>query len=271
MYIYEIRNIKDNKVYIGQTRRAPVVRWNEHKIALNKNKHSNGKLQFAWNKYGENFFVFNVIQNCTTIDELNALEEYFVKQAVNGYNLKGGGNSRVWSSESRKKLSLSKKGKPNGQRGMKKTPMAYNLKVKRSKITRPAGYPDIVDSMGIVYKVESVREFAKQHNLWFSGLASLFGKTNACFHYKGWRLATSTTIGVPFVYTAYNKALHISKSRRPNGFPKLISPNGNVLEIMGTLTEFCDMHGLNAGNVSCLINGKKDTYKGWKLYIPMEN
>lgn len=272
MYIYEILNTKNNKRYVGQTYRQNVtIRWSEHKTNLRKNKHTNYKLQNAWNKYGETVFVFNVIKECSNIKELNDLEEQYVQLNVDGYNLIGGGSNRVWSSESRRKLSKSKTGRPNGQKGTKRQPLTTERKIEISLQKKQEGYPDVVDPNGNVYSVYNVREFSKRNGLWFSGVRTLFNTDGQCFHYKGWRLATSDTIGVKFSYENYNKSKKISKGRKPTGFPNVINPNGQILIIDGTLTEFCKKHNLNIGNVSCLINGKKKSYKGWTLSTLMEN
>jgi group I intron endonuclease len=265
MFIYEILNTKNNKKYIGQTSRSNIeIRWNEHKINLRRNKHANSKLQNAWNKYGEDAFNFCIVTQCTSLEELNKLEEQYVLNNTFGYNLQGGGKNKTMSLESRRKLSRTKRGKPNGQKGTKRGPMSEQQKIQLIKRTRPAGYSDVVDPMGNVHHVRSVKEFSRQHNLVFSGVATLFS-TRPCFHYKGWRIATPETIGVPFDLSGYSKALSISKGRRTKKFPTLKNPQGTIYKIEGTLTEFCKTYQLNIGNVSDLINNKKSIYKGWTV------
>ena len=50
--IYQIRNIINNKIYIGQSLNIK-TRFLQHKQALRKNRHPNQHLQNAWNKYGK--------------------------------------------------------------------------------------------------------------------------------------------------------------------------------------------------------------------------
>lgn len=270
MFIYEIKNKYNKKRYIGQTTRTATIRWNEHLYKLINNTHPNNKLQAAWNKYGKDNFEFNVIYTCVSLDELNKLEELYVARNKDGYNLIAGGTSKKWSVESRLRLSAAKRGKPNGQKGTKRNPFSETLKKRKSLEKRPMGYPDVVNPNGEVYKVESVKDFAKKHNMVFSGLAAIFNKTNACFHYKGWRIATSETIGIKFSLDTYNKRKQISKGRRPAGFPMIQNSSGQIFIIEDTLTSFCKQHQLNPGNVSALINKKKTSYKGWTIYNPME-
>ena len=61
--IYQIRNLKDNKIYVGSSVNIQ-FRFYEHKRFLKLNKHCNNHLQNAWNKYGESSFVFEIIELC---------------------------------------------------------------------------------------------------------------------------------------------------------------------------------------------------------------
>ena len=58
--IYKITNIKNNKVYIGESLNI-IKRWSEHINELKNNNHCNYKLQNDFNKYGINNFKFEVI------------------------------------------------------------------------------------------------------------------------------------------------------------------------------------------------------------------
>lgn len=91
--IYGIKNKVNNKIYIGQTYDFQ-YRWGRHKAVLRTNTHSNRKLQFAWNKYGENNFEFVIIEECD-LDIINEREIYWIEfyDSLNsGYNLCEGGD-----------------------------------------------------------------------------------------------------------------------------------------------------------------------------------
>lgn len=113
--IYAIINKRDCKKYIGQSVNIH-KRWNEHRHALEQNKHFNIHLQRAWNN-GDRF-EFTVIEKCD-IDKLNEREIYWIEYYNTmdmryGYNLCAGGNSttgRVCSEETRKKISEGNRGK----------------------------------------------------------------------------------------------------------------------------------------------------------------
>lgn len=60
--VYQIRNIINNKRYVGSTINL-YNRWATHKKLLNRGvDHHNRHLQRAWNKYGEDSFVFEVLE-----------------------------------------------------------------------------------------------------------------------------------------------------------------------------------------------------------------
>ena len=120
--IYIIKCTKNNKVYIGQSVNIK-HRFYEHKGLLKNNKHINSHLQNAFNKYGEEFFVFEVLEtideNDYTKEKLDALEKQYISKFKSnerdfGYNIENGGNGvGMLGIETRKKLSLALKGNHN--------------------------------------------------------------------------------------------------------------------------------------------------------------
>jgi group I intron endonuclease len=63
--IYKITCLKNNKFYIGSSTNI-IIRWKLHKSALKRNAHPNTYLQNSWNKYGENNFKFEIMENVKT-------------------------------------------------------------------------------------------------------------------------------------------------------------------------------------------------------------
>jgi group I intron endonuclease len=63
--VYRIRNTLNDKVYIGSAAYSVRRRWRDHRRDLRAGKHcQHGRchLQHAWNKYGEECFVFELIE-----------------------------------------------------------------------------------------------------------------------------------------------------------------------------------------------------------------
>lgn len=112
--IYGIMNILTGKLYIGQSVDIK-SRLTNHKSKLRNNSHDNDYLQKSWNKYGEKWFRFFPLCECSE-DELNKLEDEWITlfDTTNrscGFNLKTGGDSNCrLSEETKQKISNSHKG-----------------------------------------------------------------------------------------------------------------------------------------------------------------
>lgn len=83
--IYKIENTSTGDCYIGASVRIE-RRWKDHRCALRRGSHYNWKLQEAWNKYGEEKFVFSVLRECPA-DLCSSLELEYIDALNPGYNL----------------------------------------------------------------------------------------------------------------------------------------------------------------------------------------
>lgn len=135
--IYKIENLKNHKVYIGQSNNVK-RRFIAHKNLLEKNKHQNFYLQSAWNKYGKNAFSFEIIEECVDRSELNQRETYWFNYycellgKTNVYNLGHTGNAHNTSDELRKKQSEYRKTHPNNGTFKKGTVFSKEFREKLS-------------------------------------------------------------------------------------------------------------------------------------------
>lgn len=117
MGIYYIKNLTNNKIYIGQSVDI-LKRFNTHKHQLRNNIHTNSHLQSSFNKYGENNFEFGLIKSVKE-RYLNRLEKLYIKiydstNPAKGYNIASGGNSNsgwIAPQEVRDKMSKAHEGK----------------------------------------------------------------------------------------------------------------------------------------------------------------
>ena len=114
--IYVITNITNLMNYVGSSV-CIHKRWNEHKWALGKGIHENSHLQRAWNKYGEEAFSFNLVEECQ-VTELIEREQFWIDflEFDKLYNQSKSASSpmlgRKHSEESKAKMSEQQKGKP---------------------------------------------------------------------------------------------------------------------------------------------------------------
>ncbi|WP_270943129.1 GIY-YIG nuclease family protein [Romboutsia lituseburensis] len=116
--IYKIENIKNGKVYVGSTQNIR-IRRNSHFSDLRNNRHKNAQLQNSFNKYGEKYFKFEVIEYIEDIDKLLEIEGIWIIK-LNATDRKYGYNQKVYvptsrgfklRGEVRAKISELKKGK----------------------------------------------------------------------------------------------------------------------------------------------------------------
>lgn len=73
--IYQITCTENELIYIGSSKHIE-KRWTEHKWALNNNTHVNMFLQADWNEYGEDSFIFEVIEECNEDDRYTIEQKY---------------------------------------------------------------------------------------------------------------------------------------------------------------------------------------------------
>lgn len=147
--IYCIINLKNGKRYVGSAVDIK-KRWNNHRCYLNNCKHHSRYLQRAWDKYGEDNFLFSILEECSREDlivkEQHWLDFFQCYKKKNGYNIcsradntlgvkmtegqrrkmSNAQQGRFFSEEHRKKLSESGKGRILSEESKKK--MSVSLK-----------------------------------------------------------------------------------------------------------------------------------------------
>ncbi|AEO93840.1 homing endonuclease [Bacillus phage G] len=130
--IYCIKNIKNNKVYIGSSSNMK-YRWSRHKSDLNCNRHDNKHLQNSWNKYGENNFIFISLEEIEG-DKLTEREQFYIDKYNSmdikfGYNKREASNNGSPSEETKRKMSISARNRPKISEETKKKISENNKKM----------------------------------------------------------------------------------------------------------------------------------------------
>lgn len=82
--IYAITLKGTKRRYIGSSINIQ-ARWSRHVSLLQRNRHHTPHLQRAWNKYGEDAFVFSMVEICS-LELLNEREEAYLSRLTNLYN-----------------------------------------------------------------------------------------------------------------------------------------------------------------------------------------
>ena len=142
--IYEIRNNKNGKIYIGSAQNLR-NRWKRHRWELNKGQHHSSHLQRAWNKHGKENFTFIVLEEVARDEDLIPAEQKWLDQTrsydrENGYNtnptagswlgakhtdeakkrMSAAHKGKVFPEEQRKKMSAAAKGRPKSEEHRRK-------------------------------------------------------------------------------------------------------------------------------------------------------
>lgn len=86
MGVYIIKNLINGKSYIGSSQNIK-NRWAQHKSSLRHNKSTNIILQQAWNKYGEENFTFELVEDIKNIDIIFEKEQNWIDKYKPEYNI----------------------------------------------------------------------------------------------------------------------------------------------------------------------------------------
>lgn len=132
--IYCIRNIINNKVYIGKSKNI-YIRMKDHITRLNiKNKDENFHLINSWHKYGKENFEYFVIEYLELNEELLSKRELYWMNYYQSLNPKKGYNKRLDSStkmicheSTRKKLSEAQLNRYKNQHERDKVSQQFKL------------------------------------------------------------------------------------------------------------------------------------------------
>lgn len=162
--IYTITNVLDGKMYVGLALDVS-TRLRKHREYLKRGNHANIRLQRAWNKYGENSFRFELLEEW--VETMLFCMEHYWATLLNthdenyGYNIKPTnpyGYSRL-SEETKKKISISNKGKKRSTEAKEKTAAAH----KGSKRTEDTKRKISEKQKGKVISQETREKLRKAH------------------------------------------------------------------------------------------------------------
>lgn len=268
--IYKIICAIDGKIYIGSTTDL-YSRWDRHKRSLRKNAHHSIHLQRAWNKYSEDAFTIEILEECER-DSLYEREQYYL-DTLKPFNKVGFNVGRDAKAAMRgRKFSPEEIAKRVATRAGYKHTAETRAKISESHI----GISHVTS--------DQTRERISATNIKLGRKPSREATEKSAAMRRGIPLPVETRLKVSATKTgsklttetrAKMSAAAKGKSKSPEAIAKriasvckdiyaLTSPSGEVFET-NRLTQFCETHGLWSNAMYQVANGKRPHHKGWKV------
>jgi group I intron endonuclease len=268
--VYLIRNVTNNKVYVGSAARSIHERWTCHKWQLRHNKHENRHLQHAWGKYGEQAFEFIILESIENVDTILEREQFWLDLYMSRdrsacYNnsptagscrgvklsketkerMRVAQTGKKYSDEARQKMSESGKLRPppsdatraklsKALRGRRRTPETAD------KIAKT--YAGLISPDGIAYpNIKNLHQFSRMRSLDPSSMRKV--AVGELRQFRGWRHINSE----PLIMLVY----------------AFMSPDG-IRHETACVSAFAREQGLNYRSLSSVHSGKRKSHKGWR-------
>ena len=237
--IYQIKNIINNKVYIGSACDLN-LRKRKHFSDLNLNKHHSIILQRAFNKYGGENFVFEILLFCPK-EKLRILEQNLLDLNLGHYNSSKSASGfeigrRVTKDENNKKV-----------KSMYKKIIQYDL------------------NMNFIKEWNSSKEAALQLNIYNSQISQCCtGKIKSA---KGFIFKFKDNF-IPYFYKSKSKYTNLERfniiSEKSSFKYKIILPTGKYI-IIKNLKKYCLDNNLNISTMYNSYHKKRKTKNGYMV------
>lgn len=230
--VYAIVCLVTGKRYIGSSRDIR-TRARKHRGALRRGTHHSAHLQAAWNLYGEQQFVLEVIERCAPEHLLN--REQCHLDTVKAYQPENGFNSATTTVNAGKTFASSDTAVANlrqylAEHREERIIAAINRQGRSFRIQSPTG--EIIEATG-------VRAFARKHGLSYNHLKNVLDGRIRWI--DGWKLPET-----------------------PGRPTSLRDSSGNVHVIVySCLVPFCRENGLSPACIRRVNAGQQPTHRGW--------
>lgn len=227
--IYALYWDKEDLVYIGQSQNI-LNRFIEHKSTMHSQKHTNYKVQDAYNLYGQPKLI--ILEVCKIV-ELNDLEIYWTIEfdSINsGLNIVEPGLIGYGYNSSASKYSK------------------LQLLLLFKELTRKN-------------RTSSIR-IAEKFNMEPSSVSLIsFGKTHLWLKDKYPYLHKMMVI---YAKVSKDSGSNRQLSTKVDRLPIVVSPDGIEFEI-SNIKQFAKLNNLQASHLGSVIRKERKTHKGWKL------
>lgn len=266
--IYQIKNLVNDKSYIGSTQNALPKRQREHLAALRGGYHFNKHLQSAWLKYGEKNFLFELVEDVLIPKEADIdiyryvtdKELGYIKLLNPSYNIaretRGGRLGRVVSEEERIAIGNRSRGRKCSPETIQKIKEARSRQVITEETKRR-----ISDKLsGTTYQKgrrQSIeqRQANSQRILEFNilgiGMHSIESKNKRMLTLKN------------KVYTSEMKEVLKKSARGRSKIPFLCFKDKLIVGEFLSQADAADTLGLKSSEICAVLRGEQKTTKGY--------
>lgn len=227
-------------IYVGSSEKLN-YRVSNHISRLDYNKHKNSLFQNSWNKYGNNNFVWWILEQTSRENQFEREQWYLdnlrpFADEKNGFNIAKyieNNRGRIFTEEERQKMSQRNKGR-------KMSPESVNKQ--RAKMARPF---KLLSPLGKLEEGLNLNQFCRDHNLNKSHMHEL--NKGVIYQYKGWT----------------NPDGMKEPPNRSRSF-RLKSPDGKIIE-GDSLVKFCKENNFNIAGFHKLLVGDCKSNRGYTL------
>jgi len=289
--IYEIICVKNGwTTYVGQSGDIE-KRWRYHRSVLRGGYHYNAHLQRAWDKYGEESFLFEVVEYCS-LEALAEREQFWldgIRQLVPVFNvgkcadcpvrgqhhtpeakakisaaLMGNthGLGKHHTPETKAKIGAGRRGRHHTSEAKAKISAALmghkgvrHTPEAKAKISAANAkpYPSFIhEATGRVIPAgRDLKKMCREHPDMLERSSMWRVAHGKLKSHKGWRLLENQ--GMEF---------HVPG---PKPYPAFVHEDGCVIPAGVNLKKLCREHGLHPGCMRRVICGTRHHHHGWKL------
>lgn len=236
--IYKITCLSNGIIYIGSSNNIK-KRWAKHIRCFRKGDHCNPRMQNCFNKYGENDFIFEVVELVENLENLIVREQHYIDlynacKYEFGFNMcpvAGSTQGRIVSDQARINLSKALKGRPG-----KPTTEATKEKQRQAKLKNPTRY-----WLGKNHSPETKNKISK---------IQIGRKASE---------GTKAKMKQKYLENKLNGVCAF-KSKQAT----VVDKNGNIIHITN-IAEFCRNNNLSPSCLNRVIIGERKQHKGYTL------
>lgn len=240
---YQIKNLINNKIYIGITELPVEKRFEQHKKMLRNKSHPNYFLQPDWDKYGEDNFDFSLIES----KDFDNLEDGYYHE----YELIQNSNEKLYNIQ------------PGGIVNPIKNPLSHEkmIKTKQQQVPNIYALEEISENVFKIAEIyPSQKAAARSHEKWSQ--ANIQRALRGC--YKAYN----------YFWVEENDILTELKNWRPNRLrmkpTARLNDKGDIIEVHHNARTFEKIYNYRAGVVSASICHKTKTHGYQYKYIEEE-